>query len=219
MGLRKKAYILSGLGVDSRAFRNIDFEDLDVVFIDWIAPEDGESIARYAKRISATIDVPNPMLIGLSFGGMVAVEIAKTMVVEKLILISSAKTRHEIPMVYRLFGKLKLHKLVPASFLKHSSFMSTWLFGAQTADDEKLLKEILKETDSQFLYWAIDKIVCWKNMELPSNYAHIHGDNDRILPIKNIEADYEIRTGGHFMIVNRSKEISLLIQKVISDVQ
>lgn len=33
-----KVYIFSGLGVDERVFDQINFEGLDVEFIDWIKP-------------------------------------------------------------------------------------------------------------------------------------------------------------------------------------
>ncbi|RZJ29312.1 MAG: alpha/beta hydrolase, partial [Chryseobacterium sp.] len=70
-----KIYIFSGLGVDRRVFDNIDFGDLNVEFIDWIIPLTNEAIEIYAERISRKIISENPILIGLSFGGMVAVEI------------------------------------------------------------------------------------------------------------------------------------------------
>ena len=72
-----KIYIFSGLGVDQRVFDKIDFGNLDVEFIDWIEPLKNESLSDYAKRISQSLTDSNPTLIGLSFGGMIAVEISK----------------------------------------------------------------------------------------------------------------------------------------------
>lgn len=211
----KKVYIFSGLGVDKRVFQKIDFGNLDIEFIDWVEPRKDERIGEYAKRISQKIIVENPILIGLSFGGIIAVEVAKTIAIEKLILIASAKTRNEIPMLYRILGKLKIHNFIPAPFLKSANCISNWFFGAQTPNDKILLKQILEETDNKFLYWAIDKVVTWRNLQTPQNYVHIHGRNDRILPIKNIKTDYKIQGGGHFMTVNKSEEISKLLKKII----
>ena len=211
----KKVYVFSGLGVDKRVFQKVDFGNLDIKFVDWIEPRKAEKIQEYAQRISIKIDSENPILIGLSFGGIIAVEISKFIVIEKLILIASAKTRNEIPMLYRILGKLKIHNVIPSSLLKSGNFISNWFFGAQTPSDKILLKQILEETDNKFLYWAIDKVVTWKNLQIPSNYVHIHGLNDRILPIKNIKTDYKIQGGGHFMTVNKSEEISKLLKKII----
>lgn len=211
----KKVYVFSGLGVDKRVFQKVDFGNLDIKFVDWIEPRKAEKIQEYAQRISIKIDSENPILIGLSFGGIIAVEVAKTIAIEKLILIASAKTRNEIPMLYRILGKLKIHNFIPAPFLKSANCISNWFFGAQTPSDKILLKQILEETDNKFLYWAIDKVVTWKNLQIPLNYVHIHGLNDRILPIKNIKTDYKIQGGGHFMTVNKSEEISKLLKKII----
>lgn len=86
-----KIYVFSGLGVDKRVYDNIDFGTLDVEFIDWIEPLKNESLESYAFRISKKITEENPILIGLSFGGMLAAEISKIINVKKIILIASAK--------------------------------------------------------------------------------------------------------------------------------
>lgn len=211
----KKVYVFSGLGVDKRVFQKIDFGNLDIKFIDWIEPRTDENIQQYAQRISIKIDSENPILIGLSFGGIIAGEIAKFIAIEKLILIASAKNRNEIPMLYRILGKLKIHNVIPSSLLKSANFISNWFFGVQTPSDKILLKQILEETDNKFLYWAIDKVVTWENLQISSNYVHIHGLNDRILPIKNMKTDYKIQGGGHFMTVNKAEEISKLLKEIM----
>src|SRR5690554_4484413 len=104
-----KVYIFSGLGVDKRVFDKIDFASLDVEFIDWIEPLKNEPINEYAHRISQKITEKEVILIGLSFGGMMAVEVSKIVEVKKLILIASAKNRRELPKIYRVLGKLRLN--------------------------------------------------------------------------------------------------------------
>ncbi len=206
-----KIYILSGLGVDKRVFDNIDFGELNVEFIDWIQPLKRESLKSYAKRISEKITGNNPTLIGLSFGGIVAVEISKIIQTKKVILIASAKTRNELPGIYHFAGKLKLNKLIPNALLKKQNFVTNWFFGIETESEKQLLRTILKDTDPNFLSWAINEIANWKNIESPNNCIHIHGSKDRIIPFKNVPADFTIENGGHFMTVNRSKEIEVLI--------
>jgi len=209
-----KIYVFSGLGVDRRVFANIDFKNLDVEFIDWIEPLKNEDIKAYAKRISQSIKANNPILIGLSFGGILAIEISKIINTEKVILIASAKTKNELPKVYRCAGKFKLNKLVPILILKQSNFITNWFFGIKAKSENIMLKNILKNTDPVFLKWAINEIVNWKNELIPEKYIHIHGDKDKIIPIKNIKADFIIKNGGHFMTVNKSKEIEKIIQAV-----
>lgn len=119
-----KIYIFSGLGVDRRVFDEIDFKDLDVYFIEWIDPLKNESIEDYAKRISIGAIEKDSILIGLSFGGMMAVEVSKVIPIKKVILIASAKTKSELPLLYRIAGKLRLHKLIPSTVLKWNNLLS-----------------------------------------------------------------------------------------------
>lgn len=207
-----KIYIFSGLGVDKRVFDRIDFGESDIEFIDWIVPVPNEFMSEYARRISKKITSPNPILIGLSFGGMMAVEISKLVPTEKIILIASAKTRFELPGIYRNIGKINLHQIVPASLMKLHHPLADWFFGITSKEDRLLLKNILNDTDPYFLKWAIHQIVHWKNVDIPKNIIHIHGDADKIIPVKNLKADYIISGGGHFMTVNKAEEISHILK-------
>ena len=91
----KTVYVFSGLGADERVFHKIDFSSYDVHFIKWITPKKNESIESYALRLTLQITKPLPVLIGLSFGGMMAVEVAKHIATEKIVLISSAKSKNK----------------------------------------------------------------------------------------------------------------------------
>jgi hypothetical protein len=134
---------------------------------------------------------------------------------EKVILIASAKTKTEIPFYYRLAGQLKIHKLLPTTLLKKSNFISNWLFGVTSSFDKELLKTILKETDSTFLTWAIDKIVGWANETKLENLKHIHGTADRILPIRFVNCDFKVNNGGHFMTLNKANELIKLLRELV----
>lgn len=207
-----KIYIFSGLGVDKRVFSNIDLPDLNVEFIDWIEPLQNESLKKYAQRISQKITDENPILIGLSFGGILAVEISKILKTKKLILIASAKNKYELPKIYRIAGKLKLNKLIPNSTFRKQNFITNWMFGIKSKSEKQLLRTILKETDPNFMSWAINEIMNWKNEEDPENYIHIHGNKDRIIPVKNVKVNFIIENGGHFMTVNKPTEIEKIIK-------
>ncbi len=176
-----------------------------------------ETITEYAKRLTAKITDENPIIIGLSFGGMVAVEIAKQIQVEKVILISSVKQTEEIPWYFRLFRWLPIHLLFPFKSLLWSAYwLIYYLFSLETIAERKLLKSILIETDAKFLKWAINQVILWKNQTIPDNIYHLHGTSDRVFPVGLIDPDITIEKGGHFMIMNRAEEISQSINQIIN---
>lgn len=205
-------YFFSGLGADRRLFTFLDLDGFRINYIDWIPPEVNEPIERYAGRIAQQITGVKPILVGLSFGGIVAVEIAKLISVEKLILISSVKEGKQLPLLYRIAGKAHLHKLIPAFLFKRPQAFTYWMFGAHTSLSKKLLTEMLKDTDGFFLKWAIGCVLIWKNKEVIPNSYSIHGIADRLLPAR--DPDYPL-PGGHLVVVDRAKEVSAIIRKIL----
>ncbi|WDT67392.1 alpha/beta fold hydrolase [Cloacibacterium sp. TD35] len=204
-------YIISGLGADKRMFQNFTFEGFEVVHIDWILPLENETLQSYALRISENIKDENAILIGLSFGGILSVEISKIKKFKKIFLLSSAKTKFEIPFYYRLIGKLNILKILPNSILKRVNSLTYLVFGAKTNDEKSLLKDIVRNTDERFLKWALHQIMNWKNEDYSENIIHIQGDSDLILPHIFVKYDYLLKGGTHFMTLNQSKEIETII--------
>lgn len=211
----KKICILSGLGVDSRVFDRIDLTGYDVTHVEWIPPLPKESMMSYAERIAVVITEKNPTIIGLSFGGMIAMEIAKIKDVRKIVLLASAKGHKELPRFNRIFGSLNLHRLIPKRFLKHHNRFIDYLFGVSSNEQRFMLKQILADTDPVFLKWAIDQIIHWKNDAVPENVIHIHGNKDHIIPIKNVKPTYVIENAGHFMTISHAKEIETLLKSIL----
>ena len=211
-------YFLSGLGADSRAFKHLTFPpNVKTVFIEWLEPKKNEPLAGYAKRIAEKIDHTNPfILIGLSFGGMLATEVIEFIKPQKTILISSAARRQELPFYYKLAGLLKLNKLLPKKNIHKSNLLTNWLFSISANNDKFLLQEILTASNPSFSKWAINEIVNWKRLHAPQNIIRIHGNKDRVLPVINFKPDYMVKNGGHFMVVNKADELSEILTTLVN---
>lgn len=207
------AYFISGLGADSKAFQKLKIaNEIFVQHIDWIEPIKNESLANYCLRLSKCIDRSEDfILIGLSFGGIVAIEIAKLLLPKKVIIISSISTHHEIPFIYRFIGYSGLHRLAPSFLFKKPNVFVFWFFGAKTAGEKRLFKHFLHTSSPFFLKWAIDKILCWKNEQRPLNIFHIHGTEDRIFPVNLTKADVKVEGGRHFMVYSKAETISEIL--------
>jgi pimeloyl-ACP methyl ester carboxylesterase len=211
--LSKELYIFTGLGGDERIFQHLDFSGFSVTFIKWNIPEKNENIQDYASRLIGQIKSENPILIGLSFGGLMAIEIAKQIKTEKVILIASAKTREEIPFYYRLAGRFRVHKLIPVKIYKRPNILPRWIYGAPSSSESQLLQQILQETDPVFLKWAIDKIVTWRNQTVIENIFHIHGSHDRLLPKRYVKSNITIQNGGHLITLSKADEINRILKQ------
>jgi hypothetical protein len=211
----KSLYLFTGLGADESVLSELDFTGYEPVFVQWVPPLDNEPIESYALRLTEQIPEKHPVLIGLSFGGLMAIEVAKHVEPEKVILIASVKNRTEIPAYYRFASRIGLHRLVSPGLIRRSGFVVNWLFGARGEQEKILLRNILRRTDVGFLKWALDAIAKWHNDQLPENLIHIHGTKDRLLPFRTTTSVIPIENGGHFMTLNRAAEISGIIHRIL----
>ncbi|MCC0176530.1 alpha/beta hydrolase [Waterburya agarophytonicola K14] len=209
-------YCVSGLGADERVFQKLKLEGYQPIHIRWVEPENGETINNYARRLTEQISSNSPILIGLSFGGIIAIEIAKQIDTKKVILISSTKNQKEVPFYFQIFRWLPIYRLIPAKIiLWFGQLLAAWFFSLETLAERKLFRAILYDTNAKFVKWAIHQVVTWRNELIPKNLYHIHGESDRIFPYKFVREDFNVKKGGHFMIMNQAEYISNLIQKIV----
>ena len=212
----KKVYFISGLGADRRVFSFLDLSFCEPVFIDWITPLKNESLASYALRLRKEIPGEAPVIIGISFGGMLLTEMAKEETAIKAIIISSSKSKRELPLFLKIGKYLPLYKLSPSQLLKKIAVLFKGMFSAKGKEQKKVLSEIIADTDPHFLKWAIGAILNWNNEVTPKNLIHIHGSADKLLPYKHIKADHTIEDGAHLMVMDKHDEISSLLRQLIA---
>jgi pimeloyl-ACP methyl ester carboxylesterase len=205
-------YFISGLAADSRVFKHIRLPDgFDIVHIEWLPPHINESLVAYAARMAQAIDTSRPFaLLGLSFGGMLVTEIAQQYPAAKTILISSVPSYRHLPPYYRLAGMTGVHKLLPVAALKKASLLKR-LFTAETPEDKQMLRELIRDSDTHFIQWAVDAIVKWKGGNTGFPHIHLHGTRDEVLPARFTTPTHFIPKAGHLMIMNRAEELNRII--------
>ena len=211
-----KAYFISGLGADKKAFQKIKLPaGYEPVFLEWIPPQKNESLCDYARRFSSLIKNDDAfILIGLSFGGMLASEIARLRRPMKTIIISSLASSNELPWYFKSAGKVGLHKAVPIKFLKAGSILKNFL-GVRSREDKAIIYNYARSADPALVRWSLDAIVNWNQPDRLPGIVHLHGSSDRMLPIKYTHPDYIIKDGGHLMIFNKADEVNRILQQVL----
>ena len=186
-------YFLPGLAANSSIFKKIqlDANAFETHFLEWMIPFEEESISEYAIRFCKKIKHANAILVGVSFGGIIAQEMNLVYKFKKIIIISSVKARHELPLHLQLAGKTKVYKLLPTSlFAQNIDLLSKYAFGKPIVKRLDLYKQYLSITDKRYLDWAIKQVVSWNQETSDPNLVHIHGDQDIIFPIEKHEKLY-----------------------------
>ncbi len=210
-------YFISGLGADASVFERLQLDPkIEINHIPWLEPKEEESMDAYALRMAAEIQDPaQSIIVGLSFGGVMAIEIAKRIPVKHVVLLSSIKYKEEMPLQLNVIGLFKLNKLVPASKLLHFKPLVNWFFGIRKADERSMFSALIERTDEDLVDWSSEQIVQWQGQHDLQNITHIHGTADTVFPIKNVRADHVVKGGPHFMVFTHAKEVSALLNDVI----
>jgi len=211
-------YLISGQAADEKLFENLKLpSNLKTRNVHWIEPLKDESLQHYCGRLSEQVDASGEfVLIGVSLGGIVSVELNKILNPKRIIIISSIATRYELRPALKLIRLFKIHKLVPGALYKLYTPLLSWFFGAQTEREKNLLKFYTKKASKNYMKWAINQVVNWKNETRPSNLFHLHGTMDRIFPYNTTHADVKIEGGTHLMVHNRADEISAILSEQLN---
>lgn len=211
----KHVYCIPGLASDEKVFSKLDFGDASVHHLSWKVPLGHETLEEYAALLATDIRHERPVLVGLSFGGIMAVEISKIIPVAQVILLASIKTKIEKPFYFKLSATMGLHKLVPARPPAFMDRFRNYHLGVSSKGQNQLITGYRRQANPRYVKWAIDRIIHWKNETVPENLVHIHGDKDHIFPIKYVRPDYVIKGGGHLFLMNQWKETNAVLSKYL----
>jgi pimeloyl-ACP methyl ester carboxylesterase len=208
-------YFISGLGADKRIFQNLVLPEVfKIHYIEWVPVSENETMESYCKCLSAQINQQEPFsLLGLSFGGVIAIEMSKFLSPVQTVLISSFCFKKEVPWYYVLLGESRIYKILPPRLLLRPNNIAFRLFGAYKPEIKNLLRHIFQDTDPAFFEWAIRQLFSWDNHWKPSNLLRIHGTADKILPYKEIMNAIAVKDGEHLMVYSKSAIISRILKE------
>lgn len=215
----KTLFFVPGLGCDQRIFKHLipllKQPDLEVQHLEFIEPlNSNEPIVSYAQRVKESLSDPDTpcVIIGMSLGGMISVELAKILNCQQLILLSTIKHNSELPWYFKPLRVLPIYKLVPNWFTRKIVPRLAKLLGLFiNREDSSAYYQMLNDRTDAHLKWARGAAINWNNQEYPKNCIHIHGTKDHIFKHKKVNPDYSIRGGTHNMVMNKPQELADII--------
>ncbi|PKP24113.1 MAG: alpha/beta hydrolase [Bacteroidetes bacterium HGW-Bacteroidetes-2] len=210
-------YFVPGLAANKEIFKNIQLSEeiFKIHFLEWLLPDEKESLQSYAKRMANRVEEENSVLIGVSFGGVVVQEMSLFLNLKKLIIISSVKTKNELPLRLVLARKTLAYKLVPTRLVLSASDLTKFAIGPKTKKRLEIYQEYLSVRDAHYLDWAIENMVCWDRKIAVDGIIHIHGDEDVVFPIEKIKNCIVVKGGTHIMILNKFTWFNKNLPKLI----
>ncbi len=210
----RKILLLTGMTPDHRIYDRLLPLLPNATVVDWISPLENESIVSYAKRLSHTLRHDEPVVVcGVSFGGVVAREIAWRLNAASCVLISSVRSPCELPPWFRISRVLAPHS---AQFIiKAAGAIATvWPRPFRSPATWRLRK--LAGESGEWHRWATAAILNW----IPSKDAErvpliqIHGDRDATFPIRYTGADVIVTGGGHTLPLTHCIEMAETLRQI-----
>ena len=204
--------LLPGMGADRRLFREQIAAIDSVVVPEWIDPKPGEKLVEYAERMARSIDPGGPCLVGgASFGGMVALEMARHLKAKACFLIGSVRSPDELPLRTRIFKPAAW--LVPAwslALVDGLARLALAVGGRWMRASTRSALAQFTNANRRFVRWASLALLGWKPPAEPLSIPvfQIHGDRDSVLPHRLTRPDVVVPGAGHLLSMTFPDEVN-----------
>ena len=218
--IRISIYLMPGMAASPKIFELIKFPiNYKIIYLTWIKPNTNETMKAYAKRMSLFITDVDPVLIGVSFGGILVQEISKYIKVKKLIIISSVKSKVELSLSMKFAKKTGIHRLLPLNWINDLEKLLLVVFGPSIKVKVEAYKKYLSERNPDYLKWSINQIINWKQIKYDDKIIHIHGEKDKVFPVKYLKKNKNfiiVKNGTHATILRDNKWFSRNLPTIIN---
>lgn len=197
-------YLIPGMTSDYPVYSRILPMLPHAFAIDFIQPNPRETLVSYASRMASQLPC-HSFIGGVSFGGIVALEVARFLRPKGCIVISSIRHPSELPpwfRVGRLFGGRccssflsmigSAAAMLPKKFCTSTTIRATKLAGM----------------DGRWHRWATSAVIDWKpELAFDGCPVHqIHGTADTTFPIRYTHPDIIVPDGRHALPISHPTE-------------
>ena len=215
-------YLIPGLASDRRLFEKLELPGHTLHCLEWHRMPERATIAQFARDLAAQVDVSRPhALVGVSMGGMVAQEMAALTKPSKVVIISSWKSRAEMPWNIKALRGWRPERFVRDVVVRRLFpylRLLRWTLGLEDRASQEIGQAMLNTFPARDLRVMIDAIVHWDGPPAPiPGLVHIHGDKDRLMPISLIRGARVIHGGTHFMVYAKGKEVSAAVMDALCE--
>ncbi len=204
------------MGADARLFdaQRRAFPNLRI--LEWQRPRRGDTFADYARRMAEKLPAGELVLGGVSFGGVIAQEIAAIRKPAALLLISTLTSTRD------LRGGLAISRWLPATVLAEGARMARGVCRLSAAthgllgQHRGLIATMLGDADAGYLAWACSELPRWEAPLLPAiPTLRVHGTRDPLLLPADRSGIRWIRGAGHLASMTHGAEVNRAIAEFL----
>ncbi|MEM7811917.1 MAG: alpha/beta hydrolase [Planctomycetota bacterium] len=232
--------LLPGLGADARLFAPQRRAFPDLLTPAWPPLRGRESLAEYSVRCAEewclgsrrVIDTGRPFYLGgVSFGGQVAIEMGRHLdglgtPPAGVFVLSGCRSREAVTELFRL--QQSLGSVVPNALaaVTIAGPIATMFVSLDGLDGEaaEVVRAMAKDVDVPLLKRFADAAAKWdlnaaEARSLPFPVHQIHGEKDRIIPMRKGDPDRVLAGGGHLINLTRADDVNAFLAEKMAAVE
>jgi pimeloyl-ACP methyl ester carboxylesterase len=210
--------LLPGLGADEQLFtpQRKAFPTLEVPA--WLDPSPGETLPAFAARMARHVEGgPDLVLGGVSFGGMVALEMARLLKPRAVVLIASCRSGADLRSHVQALAHVGCR--LPTRLMRPSPAVwpvIAWGFGVKTAEARDLIRHFLETRSPAFVQWGLRGLLGWRPDQGPAcPVYHIHGGADRLISAARVSPNRVVPGAGHLVNLTHADEVNAFLSDVL----
>jgi len=206
--------LIPGYGARCRIFERIVWpEGWDIVPLEWPEPLSGESLESYVHRWRSEMPECIEVLVGVSWGGVLALHLGPLVHSQHIVQISSwQQSKHQIWWL-RALGKGALHRLVVLALRWKTPKQWAQWWGPHPVRVEQLWQKWMLPSDAYLFRWALPHILKNAPPQVTIPITALKGTRDAWFPLQPHEIPIEGAT--HVAVITHAAAISLHLTKIL----
>ena len=214
--------LFSGLAADANVFVPQKLAFPQLVVPRWPVPRRNDTLESYCQRIAADLPSNGKLIIGgASFGGIVALQVAKNLSPAAVVLIGSVRSPSQLPWIAKLARPLKpFVQFIPVALLQLCCAPLASRTAKRFAPHLRGLAWQFCRSDREVFRWSLARILDWKDApDLDCPVFHVHGSRDMVLPVRYTHPDETVAGGGHVISLTHPDAVNEFVRRVIQQVE
>lgn len=211
--MSRKLILLPGMTPGRRIFDKLAPHLGLCEIIDWVAPGRAKSISEYAQKLATETGIDSECdIVGVSFGGMVAQEIANLVRSRLCFAVSSVSSSNELRPAQKILARLP--EGVHSSALGFvGGIANAWPLKGSSTGTVRARK--FAGVGGDWYRWATSAALRWTPDFSGSHFRviRVHGDRDRTFPNGHRHADHVITGAGHVLVITHSRALAEIIHQ------
>lgn len=164
----------------------------------FLPPRPKESLASYAGRMAQRLTA-DAYIVGVSFGGIVAVEVSRVLQPRGCVVISSIRSPSQLPPWFRVLRRINPSRM---SSLIGMIGKAAVMLPNCTATRSTLRARKLHGESGDWHRWATSSVLAWQPEPVDFPMLQIHGNRDTTFPIRYVVPDVCVENGTHSLPIS-----------------